>query len=217
MSVVNKRSNMIFYSDSRSLHCHRVRLVLAEKDVTVEIIDVDTNAMPEDVMSLSPYNELPVMVDRELVLHEPHVMIEYLDERFPHPPLLPVYPVARAEKRLLIRRVERDWLVLVEQILDVDASEAAKNKARKALKDNLITIAPVFDSFPYFMDEEFTIVDSIVAPILWRLPILGITIEKSHKGLHKYMERLFSRESFQKSLSEFEREIPNMGPDDVIS
>ncbi|MDY7026536.1 MAG: glutathione S-transferase N-terminal domain-containing protein, partial [Pseudomonadota bacterium] len=128
MSAVSKRSTMIFYSDSRSLNSHRVRVVLAEKDVTVEIIDVDTNAMPEDVLSLNPYSELPVMVDRELVLYEPQVMVEYLDERFPHPPLLPVYPVARAEKRLLIHRIERDWIALVEQIMDPKKSDTAKNK-----------------------------------------------------------------------------------------
>ncbi|MDY7026550.1 MAG: glutathione binding-like protein, partial [Pseudomonadota bacterium] len=129
----------------------------------------------------------------------------------------PVYPVARAEKRLLIHRIERDWIALVEQIMDPKKSDTAKNKARKSLKDSIITIAPVFSQMDYFMDDEFTIVDSLVAPILWRLSILGVSIEKTHKGLHNYMNRLFERESFQKSLSEFEREIPNMTPEDVTA
>lgn len=210
MTVVNKRSTMIFYSDAKSHYNHRVRIVLAEKDVTVEIHNVDTNAMPEDIATLNPYNELPVMVDRDLVLYEPNVMMEYLDERFPHPPLLPVYPVARAEMRLLIHRIERDWSVHVDKLLNEKSADSVKEKSRKSLRDSLITIAPLFESMEYFMNEEFTLVDCIVAPILWRLPQLGIELPvKQCKGMIKYMDRLFERPSFQLSLSEFEREIPN--------
>ena len=206
MGVVAKRSSMTFYSDATDHYSHRVRIVLAEKGVAVEIHDVDPDNKPEDLATLNPYNSLPTLVDRDLVLYEPNVMMEYLDERFPHPPLLPVYPVARAQSRLWMNRIEKDWAVLVETILtgkgkDVDA-------ARKELTDSLVSTSPIFAELPFFMSEEFSIVDCCVAPILWRLPVLGIELnEKQCKPMLQYMERLFERESFQASLSEAEREM----------
>lgn len=205
MGVVAKRSTMTFYSDPADHLSHRVRIVLAEKGVSVEIHDVDPDNLPEDVTSLNPYNSLPTLVDRELTLYEdPNIMMEYLDERFPHPPLLPVYPVARAESRLWIKRIERDWSVLVRAILKDDNADAA----RKELTESLVTIAPIFSEMPYFMSEDFSIVDCCVAPILWRLPALGIELpERQCKPLLDYMERLFDRDSFRASLSEAEREM----------
>jgi RNA polymerase-associated protein len=123
MGVVAKRSSMTFYSDNTSHYSHRVRIVLAEKGVTVEIIDAGGESRPEDLAQINPYNSLPTLVDRDLVLYESKIMMEYLDERFPHPPLLPVYPVARAESRLLVHRIERDWAILVDAI---DAGESKK-------------------------------------------------------------------------------------------
>lgn len=207
MGVVAKRSSMTFYSDPACQYSHRVRIVLAEKGVTVDIKDHEPNAVPKEVSDINPYNSLPTLVDRDLVLFEHHVMMEYLDERFPHPPLLPVYPVARAESRQLIMRIDRDWSS------QVDAITAAKSKdsvtrARKELKESLLAIAPVFDDKPFFMNEEFTLVDCCVAPILWRLPSLGVELpEKQSKPIDRYMERIFERESFQISLSEVEQEM----------
>jgi RNA polymerase-associated protein len=134
--------------------------------------------------------------------------MEYLDERFPHPPLLPVYPVARAESRLLVHRIERDWAILVDAI-DAGESKKTVEAARKALRDSLIAVAPIFEEKPYFMSEEFTIVDCCMAPILWRLPAMGIEIpkKKQTKGLFEYMERLFERESFKESLSDQEKDM----------
>ena len=208
MSVVAKRSSMTFYSDSRNHYSHRVRIVLAEKGVTVKVVDVDADNKPEDLAQLNPYNSLPTLVDRDLVLYESKIMMEYLDERFPHPPLLPVYPVARGESRLLIYRIEKDWSVLVNAI-DAGESKKSVDSARKALKDGLIAVAPIFDEKPYFMSEEFTIVDCCMAPILWRLESLGIEIAKTKqtKPLFEYMERLFERESFKESLSEYEKDL----------
>ncbi|WP_221801747.1 stringent starvation protein SspA [Oceanobacter mangrovi] len=206
MGVVAKRSTMTFYSDASDHFSHRVRIVLAEKGVAVEILDVDPNNLPEDLTSLNPYNTLPTLVDRELTLYEdPNIMMEYLDERFPHPPLLPVYPVARAESRLWIKRIEKDWCGLIDTILKGgDDAEAA----RKNLTDSLVGIAPIFAEMPYFMSDDFSIVDCCVAPILWRLPVLGIELpEKQCKPLLQYMDRLFDRESFQASLTEAEREM----------
>jgi RNA polymerase-associated protein len=208
MGVVAKRSSMTFYSDGTDHYSHRVRIVLAEKGVTVEIHDVDADNKPEDLATLNPYNSLPTLVDRELVLYQPNVMMEYLDERFPHPPLLPVYPVARAESRLLIHRIEKDWCVLVDTICSATAKDKDIEKARKELRESMITIAPIFKDKPYFMSEEFSIVDCCMAPILWRLPAMGIELSgKAVEPLFHYMERLFDRESFQASLSEAEQEM----------
>lgn len=206
MGILAKRSSMTFFSDATSHYSHRVRIVLAEKGVTVDIIDVTNSELPEDIAALNPYNSLPTLVDRELVLYEPNVMMEYLDERFPHPPLLPVYPVARGESRQLINRIERDWSRLVDLIL-ADAVEA--EEARKELREGLIAIGPIFGEKPFFMSDEFTLIDCCMAPILWRLSKLKITIPETRqtKPLKQYMKRLFERESFQVSLTELEREM----------
>lgn len=208
MGVVAKRSSMTFYSNGEDHYSHRVRIVLAEKGVAVEVNDCDPNDLPEDLASLNPYNSLPTLVDRDLVLYEPNLMMEYLDERFPHPPLLPVYPVERAESRLYMHRIQRDWCSLVDQILadpeDFDEGE----RLRKELRDSLVVISPIFSEKEFFMSEEFSLVDCCLAPVLWRLPMLGVDLpEEQCKPLFKYMNRLFERESFQASLSEAEREM----------
>ena len=207
MGVVAKRSSMTFFSDGASHYSHLVRIVLAEKGVPFFIIDVDADHKPEDLADLNPYNSLPTLVDRELVLYEANVMMEYLDERFPHPPLLPVYPVARAESRLYIYRIERDWCRLADLILSSE-DDAEVEAAQQELRDSLIATAPIFAEKDYFMSEEFTLVDCCIAPILWRLPQLGIDLpERQAAPMLEYMERLFEREGFQESLSELEREI----------
>lgn len=206
MGVVAKRSSMTFFSDPTDHYSHRVRIVLAEKGVTVDIINTDPDNLPEDVTSLNPYNNLPTMLDRELVLYEANVMMEYLDERFPHPPLLPVYPVSRAQSRLWMYRIEKDWGDLIRAIRGND--NAATEAARKELRDNLIAISPIFAELPYFMSEEYSLVDCCLGPILWRLPAFGIELpEKQCKPLLQYMERIFEREAFQASLSDAEREM----------
>tara|TARA_B100000700_G_C15016945_1_gene843757 strand:+ start:137 stop:742 length:606 start_codon:yes stop_codon:yes gene_type:complete len=199
---------MVFYSDGSDHYSQRVRLVLSEKGVAVEIIDVDPGAVPEDIASLNPYNSLPTLVDRELVLYESQVIMEYLDERFPHPPLLPVYPVARAQSRLYVYRIQRDWCGYVDTILAGRSKDTVIDRSRKEFRESLLAIAPIFSEKPFFMSEEFTLVDCCVAPILWRLPLLGIELPpKQGKGIHDYMERVFDRESFRASLSEVESDI----------
>ena len=208
MGVVAKRSSMTFFSDSESHYSHRVRIVLAEKGVTVDIVEVDAAHPPAELAELNPYNSLPTLVDRDLVLYESKVMMEYLDERFPHPPLLPVYPVARAESRLFIHRIEKDWCALVDQIQNT-RSDNVVEKCTKELREGFMAVAPIFGEKPFFMSEEFTLVDCCLAPLLWRLPALGIEFRsnKQTKPLLSYMDRLFSRDSFQASLSEPEREM----------
>lgn len=208
MALAAKRSSMIFYSNPTDHYCHRIRIVLAEKGVTVDIVDVEEGKVPEDLTSLNPYNEVPTLVDRELTLYESNVITEYLDERFPHPPLLPVYPVERGKSRLLIHRIERDWCGHVDAIMEGKEKAADLNKRRKSLRDSLITISPIFEEYTFFMSEDFTLVDCALAPILWRLPVLGIELPaKQAQPLLDYAERLFARESFQVSLSEKEREM----------
>ncbi len=208
MGVVAKHSSMIFYSDGNDHYSQRVRLVLAEKGVAVEIIDVDPAHIPEDLTDLNPYNSLPTLIDRDLVLYQSQVIMEYLDERFPHPPLLPVYPVARAQSRLFVHRIQRDWCTAVDTIMAGKSKDTVIDRARKELRESLVTIAPIFDGKPFFMSEEFTLVDCCVGPILWRLPVLGIELPpKQGKPILDYMDRMFERDSFQASLSEAELDM----------
>lgn len=209
MGVLVKRSSMTFFSDGNDHYSHRVRIVLAEKGVTVDIINVDPADKPEELGDLNPYNSLPTLLDRDLVLYESKIMMEYLDERFPHPPLLPVYPVARGQCRLWIHRIEKDWCVLVDKIEGGRLGEKALESARKDLRDSLVGVAPIFGDKPFFMSDEFTLVDCCLGPILWRLPRLGVQLPqtKQTKPLFDYMNRIFQMESFRASLSEQEQEM----------
>lgn len=208
MAEVAKRSIMTLYSGSTDIYSHQVRIVLAEKGVNYEVLDVDPENKPEDLADLNPYNGVPTLVDRELVLYEAQIIMEYLDERFPHPPLMPVYPVSRARSRLMIHRIEKDWYSLLKLITSPKAADSRKEKARKELRDALITLAPVFSDTDYFLSEEFTLVDCCLAPLLWRLEMLGIELTgKGAAPVKAYMERLFDRESFKASLTTLEYEM----------
>ena len=201
--AANKRSVMTLYSGRDDLKSHQVRLVLAEKGVTVEISYVEGDERPEDLIQLNPYSDAtPTLVDRELVLYDAHIIMEYLDERFPHPPLMPVYPVARGTSRLMMHRIERDWYSLADKIL------AGDNAARQELKEGLLSLAPIFADSPYFMSEEFSLVDCYLAPLLWRLPAYGIQLDgQGYKDIKAYMIRVFERKTFQESLTEAEKEL----------
>ena len=207
MVVVAKKSSMFFFSNPADHYCHRVRIVLAEKGVAVSVENANPDNPPQQLSDINPYNTLPTLVDRELVLYEPNVMMEYLDERFPHPPLLPVYPVSRAQSRLMIHRIQKDWCTLVDIIVDPKVKETPSNRARKELRESLLAVAPIFAEKPFFMSDDFTLVDCCVGPILWRLPVLGVDLPKQGKPILQYAERLFSRPCFQNSLSEAEREM----------
>jgi len=196
---------MTLYSGPLDIYSHQVRIVLAEKGVSVGVLNVDENHPSEDLIDLNPYNSLPTLVDRELVLYNSRVIMEYLDERFPHPPLLPVYPVSRAKSRLMMYRIERDWYKLLGAIESGTPKQA--DSAREDLKNALMTVIPVFANTPYFLSDDFTLVDCCIAPLLWRLPHLNIKFPKSVKAIEKYEDRVFERESFQASLTEAEREL----------
>ncbi|MEI8054508.1 MAG: glutathione S-transferase N-terminal domain-containing protein [bacterium] len=203
--MVLKRSIMTLYSGTLDIPSHRVRIVLAEKNISVDINYVDVNNPPEDLLTLNPYNSLPTLVDRELVLYEAGVITEYLDERFPHPPLLPVYPIARAKCRQMIYRIEQDWLTLLGIIQSGKKNEA--DEARKTLRSQLIALAPVFGEMPYFLSEDFSLADCCLAPMLWRLLNLDIELPNQAQSIFDYKKRVFSRDSFKASLSDLEREL----------
>ena len=203
--VANRRSVMNLFSSASCPQSHRVRVVLAEKGITVEIVDVDTNHKPEDLLDLNPYNTVPTLVDRELVLYDPRAIMEYLDERFPHPPLMPVDPVSRARTRLALYRIEQDWYELVPQL--ESRGEKTASKARKILRDSLTASAEVFAAKDFFLSDEFSLVDASVAPILWRLKHYGIELPRQAKPVMDYAERVFERETFQASLTEVEHEM----------
>lgn len=196
---------MSLYSDPQSAYSHRVRMVLAEKNITVEIVDVDPLDLPDEVMDFNPYGTLPTLVDRDLKLYESRIIMEYLDERFPHPPLLPVDPVSRANSRLFLYRVDKDWYSLMDWILT--GSEEKAEQSRKELRESLIATAPVFDAKPFFMSEELSLVDCAVLPLLWRLPSLGIELPVQAKAVKAYAKRMFSRDAFNNSMSEYEEEL----------
>jgi len=202
---VTCRSVMTLYSDPASIYSHRVRIVLFEKDITVEIEDVDPDNKPAELLHLNPYNSLPTLVDRDLVLYDSRVVAEYLDERFPHPPLMPVDPVSRARSRLALFRIETDWYALLPDLEGKDSRKA--DKARKALRESLIASADVFGAKPFFLSDEYTLVDATVAPMLWRLKHYGIELPKEAGAVTKYAKRMFDREGFQLSLTESEREM----------
>jgi RNA polymerase-associated protein len=155
--VANKRSIMTLYSGALDIYSHRVRIVLAEKGVAVDVINTDTNEKLEDLLELNPYGNAPTLVDRELVLYDANIIMEYLDERFPHPPLMPVYPVARAKTRLMIYRIDKEWGTLVRQI-EMGKGEEVQI-ACKELRNYLIKLAPVFANSAFFLNEDFTLVD----------------------------------------------------------
>lgn len=205
MSLIAKRTIMILYSDERCPYSHQVRIVLAEKGINVDIQHVSPQYLPQDLIDINPYYSLPTLVDRDLVLYNAPIIMEYLDERFPHPPLLPVYPVARATSRKLLFRVEQDWYRLLRIIVAGAAEQVAQ--ARQQLKDSLVSINAVFADQDYFLSQDFSLIDCCIAPLLWRLPQLGIELPPQAKAIHEYAERVFSRKSFQESLSECEREL----------
>jgi RNA polymerase-associated protein len=205
--ATNKRSIMTLFSDTLDIYSHQVRIVLAEKGVGVEISYTDPGSMPEELFELNPYGTVPTLVDRELVLYKSHIIMEYLDERFPHPPLMPVYPVSRGQSRLMMHRIEQDWYSLASRIF---RGEGDVESARNDLREALLSLAPIFAENPFFMSEEFSLVDCYLAPLLWRLPALGITLSGAgSKEITDYMNRIFGRATFKASLTDQEREIHN--------
>ena len=197
---------MGLFSGNTCIRSHQVRFVLREKGITTDIQNVDGKKIPEDLIALNPYASIPTLTDRELVIYDSRVIIEYLDERYPHPPLMPVSPVDRAKIRLALVSLESD---IVSNAIQLDSALGSKNEnsLRKKLKSMLNSSLDLFSSNNYFLNDELTVIDCVLAPILWRLGYFGISLGSEQKAIKNYMERVFSRETFQNSLSEDEEEM----------
>ena len=203
--IANRRSVMTLFSRPTDIHSHRTRLVLAEKNINIEIANVPGPELPEDLMDLNPYHTVPTLIDRDLTLYDSRVIIEYLDERFPHPPLMPVDPVTRAQFRLALFRIEKDWYTLAEEADAADGKLSAKS--RKMLRESILQSNELFAAKPYFLSDEFSLVDCTISPVLWRLPLYGIELGPEAEPIEGYMKRVFERRSFQQSLTELEHEM----------
>ena len=212
MVSLNKRTSMALFSDPSDHYCQRVRIVMGEKGISSEIIDTDKNNINAEILEVSLYSSLPVLVDRDVALYDSVTLMEYLDERFPHPPLLPVYPVARANIRLYIKRIANDWCLLFDRLVDEKLKPAEEKKLKTKLKSLIVATNPIFKEKPFFMNEEFSLVDCCIAPILWRLPQVGIEIpsDAKNKPVNEYMKKVFTRKAFINSLTELEREIRSL-------
>jgi stringent starvation protein A len=197
---------MALYSSENCLDCHRVRFVLAEKGINVEIIHVEQDrAATADLAELNPYGETPTLVDRDMVLYGTWVVTEYLDERYPHPPLMPVDPVSRSRLRLAMYRMHRDWIEAGE-VIETSGGEKKVAAARKQLRDSLIASDELFGLTPFILNDELSLADCALVPLLWRLPAYDIDLTaRNAPNLSKYMDRMFRRDSFQRSLTEVER------------
>jgi len=204
--VQNARSRTVLalYSAADDIQCHRVRLVLAAKGVTYDLIVVDPAKPPQDLLDLNPYNSLPTLVDRELTLYDTSVVCEYLDERYPHPPLMPIDPLSRARLRLAAVRIERDWLPEVEHI---KAGGRPAETARKRLREHLLTALPLFKVSKFFLNPEMSLADCLVAPIVWRLSSLGVELGREGKPILDYGERLFHSQGYVRSLTPEEKAL----------
>ncbi len=204
-NITSRKSAMTLFSSPACILSHCARLVVYEKGVPAEIEFFDPNDPPEDLLELNPHGNAPTFVERDLVLYDARIIMEYLDERFPHPALHQMDPASRANARMLIKRIDQDWYPMLEEVLVNGDKKAAK--AKKMLRESLMAAAPVFEATPYFMSDEYSLIDCAMAPFLWRLPSIGIDIASLGKGITAYANRLFSRKAFQESLSREEREM----------
>lgn len=196
-------NRLLCYVDAADQYSHRIRFLLAEKGISADFKAVKKGVSLPALAEINPYQSVPTLVDRTLVLYDSRVIMEYLEERYPHPALLPAYPFERAQLRLLMYRVQRDWCDRVDEILNPQTTEA--DPIREALCSSLVEVAALFAEKPYFLSDSLTLVDCCLLPLLWRLPQLNIELPRSARPLQAYMERHFARESFQVSLSDVER------------
>jgi RNA polymerase-associated protein len=199
---------MVLFHNVIGHRSQKVRIVLAEKGIACDLEPIESSSIPTEIMEVNPSGSLPLLIDRDLSLYHSGLIVEYLDERFPHPPLLPVYPVARAQTRLILNRLEKDWAVNLDVLESHSATKSQKLKSKKILETNVLNSLSLFDDQPFFRSEEFTVLDSVIIPILFRLSFYGIKLpnSKAANSINQYMERMFNLESFIASKTEEEIE-----------
>lgn len=200
--AAHSRTVLTLYTTDNDIQCHRVRLILAAKGVVYEREMVDPAHPPEDLVDLNPYGDVPTLVERDMVLYETSVVCEYLDERYPHPPLMPIDPLSRARLRLVAVRIEYDWLPLIETI---QAGGRPADTARRHLREQLLSAVPLFKASRYFLNPEMSLADCLVAPVVWRLSMLGVDLGREGKPILDYGERIFHTQGFARSLTGTER------------
>lgn len=193
---------MTLYSGTTDPFSHRCRIVLFEKGMDFEVIDVDLYNKPEDIAVINPYNRVPVLVDRDLVLYEANIINEYIDERFPHPQLMPPDPILRARARQLLHSFEQELFAHIDQL---EKGQKAADKSRAAVRDQLVQFAPLFTKQKFMLGDEFSMLDVAISPLLWRLEHYGIDLPKTAAGIMKYGERIFSRQGFIDALTPSEK------------
>jgi RNA polymerase-associated protein len=204
-ATVRTRTVLTLFSGRDDLASHRARLVLAAKGVSYELLLVDPTNPPEDLLDLNPYHSVPTLVDRDLVLYDVNVIAEYLDERYPHPPLMPVDPLSRARVRLGVARLERDWFPYVETILS--GTKSTSETARKRLREGLLASVPVFKASKFFLNSEMSLADCALAPLIWRLLALGVVLPREAQVIHDYGERIFRNPGFTRSMTDEEKQM----------
>lgn len=209
VTLTTRKHIMTLYAGTTDPQSHRTRIVLHEKDVECQVVEVDIRKKPREIGELNPYNTVPTMVDRDLVLYDSHIINEYLDERLPHPPLMPVDPVSRAKARLMLMRFDRDWYSLLPDLTGGDKKRT--QIARNTLRDGLTVISPVFKEQAFILGAEFSLVDCALAPVLWRLPLYGVELPRQAKPILDYADRLFARKSFKLSLTDAEHDMRPRG------
>lgn len=202
------RNTLTLYSANNCVVCHKVRLVLAAKGITYDLIPVDTTNPPEDLLLLAPhYHSVPTLVERDTAIYISNVIAEYLDERYPHPALMPAEPIFRAMHRIAIRQVEQDW---VPQVQAIQANAKNADAARKRLKELILEALPFFKSNKYFFGSEMSLVDCAITPIIWRLPALGVQLPKDAKCVEDYGLRIFRNPAFTRSMTAEEKSLRDL-------
>ena len=207
-NIITRKSVMTLFSSPTCAMSHCARFVLHEKAVAADIEYYDPTDAPEDLLELNPTGTSPTLIERDLVLYDTRIIMEYLDERFPHPPLHQMDPVSRANARMLIKRIDQDWYQLLEEIQG--SGEKKASKARKILRESILSATPIFAARPYFMSDEFSLIDCAIAPLLWRLPSLGIVISTPNEEIINYAQRIFKRPAFKRSLSDAEKDMTDV-------
>ncbi len=207
-NIITRKSVMTLFSSPTCAMSHCARFVLHEKAVAADIEYYDPTDAPEDLLELNPTGTSPTLIERDLVLYDTRIIMEYLDERFPHPPLHQMDPVSRANARMLIKRIDQDWYQLLEEIQG--SGEKKASKARKILRESILSATPIFAARPYFMSDEFSLIDCAIAPLLWRLPSLGIDISTPNEEIINYAQRIFKRPAFKRSLSDAEKDMTDV-------
>jgi len=204
-NIITRKSVMTLFSSPTCPMSHCARFVLYEKSIAADIEYYDPNNPPEELLELNPTGVSPTLIERDLVLYDSRIIMEYLDERFPHPPLHHMDPVSRANSRMVIKRIDQDWYQMLEEILG--SGEKKASRAKKMLRESLLAAAPIFAARPYFMGDEFSLIDCAIAPLLWRLPSIGIDVSTPDDAINSYALRLFRRPAFKRSLSNAEKEM----------